>query len=75
MILKAQTLHSRMECEALLSTLRNLQYSNKIKLISGSFEPNGYAVVTASFKLKGTTQFWQLSGVIDQNGGLSLSAL
>ncbi|MFK7814246.1 MAG: hypothetical protein AB8B59_17240 [Maribacter sp.] len=75
MELKEQSLHTKWESEALLSSIRNLFYTKKIKMVSGSLDPNSYSVIEAQFKVKGTTQLWQLNGVMDQNGGLSLREL
>ena len=72
MELKEKTASTHAECNSLLSSLRSMQYSKKIKLISGSFDETGYGVVEARFKQTGETQVWLLNGVMEVFGGLTL---
>lgn len=67
-----KTASTRAECLDLLSSLRSMQHYKKIKLVSGSFDENGYGVIEARFKQKGEIQVWHLNGVMDMNGGLTL---
>lgn len=67
--------NQRNDCQKLLDNLRNLLITNKIELISGSFNTNNYSVIDAKFKEKGETQVWMISGVMDQHGGLTLSKI
>lgn len=64
--------NQRNDCQKLIDDLRSLLIARKIKLISGSFDVNGYSVIEAKFKEKGETQVWILSGVMDNYGGLTL---
>lgn len=72
MNLAEKNCNQRHDCQKLLDNLKALLITDKIKLISGSFNTNGYSVIEATFKEKGETQVWMISGVMDQHGGLTL---
>ncbi len=64
--------NSAQEAQALINKIVALFHRGEIKVIKGSMDTS---VIDMEFKVEGTTYKWSLRGVMDVQGGLSLSRI
>ncbi len=67
MELKEASIQTRTDLETLLSKLRSMQFKRELKLVRGSFDDHG--VIDAEFKLKNSSEHWQLYCTTEIGGG------